>query len=322
MQPGDILLSHINSESHLAKTAIFTQSTVPVVHGINLVCLRPKRHLIEPLFALRMMKNVYFIKKARSLAQRAVNQASIKLSDIRRITIPLPPLEVQREIVAEIEGYQRIIDGARAVTDNYRPQIVVDPEWPIVKLGELTKTEYGFTAKAADSGDTRLIRITDIAEDGTLRRQTSKFVILTNEMRDSLLTKGDILVARTGATYGKTLLFEEDTPAVFASYLIRLRFSPNLVHPRYYWAFAQSDVYWKQAKALVTGGGQPQFNGNVLKQISVPLPPVAQQQAIIADIEAEQALVNANRELIERFEEKIQAAVGRVWSREAESKGE
>ena len=45
--------------------------------------------------------------------------------------IPLPPLEVQREIVAEIEGYQRVIDGARAVVDNWRPHIAVDPEWPL-----------------------------------------------------------------------------------------------------------------------------------------------------------------------------------------------
>ena len=45
--------------------------------------------------------------------------------------------------MAEIEGYQRVIDGARAVIDNYRPQIVVDPEWPMVAIGELTKPEYG-----------------------------------------------------------------------------------------------------------------------------------------------------------------------------------
>jgi hypothetical protein len=51
--------------------------------------------------------------------------------------IPLPPLEVQREIVAEVESYQRVIDGARAVLENYRPHIPVDPEWPIVELGEI-----------------------------------------------------------------------------------------------------------------------------------------------------------------------------------------
>ena len=58
------------------------------------------------------------------------------MRDIGTISIPLPPLEVQQEIVAEIEGYQRVIDGARAVVENYRPRIAVDPEWPMVNLGE------------------------------------------------------------------------------------------------------------------------------------------------------------------------------------------
>ena len=63
----------------------------------------------------------------------------------------------------------------------------------------------------------------------------------------------------------------------------------------------------------MTGGGQPQFNGNALKRVKLPLPPLPTQQAIVAEIEAEQALVAANRELIARFEEKIQATLARVW---------
>ncbi len=227
--------------------------------------------------------------------------------------IPLPPLEVQREIVAEIEGYQRVIDGARSVVESYRPQIVVDPEWPMMTISELTKPEYGFTEKAEDQGDARFIRITDISEDGTLRSEEPKFITLTSGAQKSILEKGDILVARTGATYGKTMIFEEDYLAIFASYLIRLRFPLERVHPSYYWAFTQSDAYWDQAKTLVTGGGQPQFNGNAIKQIRFPLPSLETQQAIVAEIEAEQALVNANRELIERFEKKIREAVERVW---------
>ena len=109
------------------------------------------------------------------------------------------------------------------------------------------------------------------------------------------------------------MLFNEDYPAVFASFLIRLRFPEYIVSPRYYWAFAQSADYWDQANALMTGGGQPQFNGNALKQVRLPLPPLEVQQQIVAEIEAEQALVNANRELIERFEKKIQATLARVW---------
>ena len=66
----------------------------------------------------------------------------------------------------------------------------------------------------------------------------------------------------------------------------------------------------------MTGGGQPQFNGNALKQVKLPLPPVATQQEIVAEIEAEQALVDANKELIDRFEKKIQDTIARIWGEE------
>ena len=56
---------------------------------------------------------------------------------------------MQKEIVAEIEGYQKVIDGARTVLDNYRPHIPIHPDWPVVELSEITKPEYGFTEKAA-----------------------------------------------------------------------------------------------------------------------------------------------------------------------------
>jgi type I restriction enzyme M protein len=221
----------------------------------------------------------------------------LTLTKLNDAEMPLPPLEVQKEIVAEIEDYQNVINGARAVLDHYRPHIPVRPDWPMVKLDEITKPEYGFTEKAAEQGDARFIRITDISEDGKLRAAEPKFITLTEKARESLLRNGDILVARTGATFGKTMIFEGDAPAVFASFLIRLRFAKDRVHPRYYWVFAQSELYWNQAKALMTGGGQPQFNGNALKQVKIPLPPLATQQAIVTEIEAEQVLVQTDHSL-------------------------
>ena len=237
----------------------------------------------------------------------------INWQSLASIDVPLPPLEVQREIVSEIEGYQRVIDGARAVVENWRPRIAVDPGWPVVELGEVCKPEYGFTAKAQDNGDTRLVRITDISENGYLSSRDPKFIDLTEDAKKYVLSEDDILVARTGATYGKTMRFEAHEPSVFASYLIRLQFSNGQINPRYYWAFAQSDNYWSQARALVTGGGQPQFNGNALKRVKIPLPPLSDQQAMVAEIEAERDLVEGNRRLIEVMEGKVRGVVGRVW---------
>ena len=79
-------------------------------------------------------------------------------------------------------------------------------------------------------------------------------------------------MARTGATYGKTMIFEEDYPAIYAGFLIKLIFNKNIINPKYYWHFAQSDLFWDQANKLVCGGGQPQFNANALKQVKLPIP--------------------------------------------------
>ena len=277
------------------------------------ICGITARQGLSPEFLFHVLKS-----KTDEIASLAFGGAQPNISQriIRNLQIPLPPLGTQDQIVAEIEGYQKVIDGARAVVENYRPNIHVDPDWPMVEIAELAKPEYGFTEKAQNQGDARFIRITDISENGTLRSDDPKFIALTSKARDSMLKNGDILIARTGATYGKTMIFKEDYAAVFASYLIRLRFPWEQVNPYYYWAFAQSDAYWNQAKILVTGGGQPQFNGNALKQIRFPLPPLDTQQAIVDEIETEQALVAANRELIERFESKTKDVIARTWAKD------
>lgn len=310
VKPGDFILSNSMSFGRP-----YIMATDGCIHD-GWLLLRDQSDLLDQEFLYNILGSKSVLDQfERAATGGVVNNLNSEI--VRGVKIPLPPPEVQKEIVAEIEVYQKVINGARAVLDSYQPHISVHPEWPMVELAEITKPEYGFTEKAAEQGDARFIRITDISEDGRLRADNPKFVTLTEKARESLLSNGDILVARTGATYGKTMIFEEEYPAVFASFLVRLRFPKDRVHPRYYWVFAQSDLYWAQAKALMTGGGQPQFNGNALKQVKMPLPPLATQQAIVAEIEAEQALVAANRELITRFEQKIQATLARVWGEEA-----
>ena len=67
-------------------------------------------------------------------------------------------------------------------------------------------------------------------------------------------------------------------------------------------------------EAFVTGAAQPKLNQQALNRIPIPIPDdIATQQTIAAEIEVEQGLLNANRELIDRFEKKIQANMARVW---------
>ena len=59
------------------------------------------------------------------------------------IDIPLPPITIQTEIVEEIESYQKIIDGARMVVENYKPRIEIDPDWEMVELGDASNLFWG-----------------------------------------------------------------------------------------------------------------------------------------------------------------------------------
>ena len=86
----------------------------------------------------------------------------------------------------------------------------------------------------------------------------------------------------------------------------------------YLFQFFQSQDFKDQCDAITSGAAQPQLPIRSLNEAKLPLPPLETQQAIVGEIEAEQALVEANRELIDRFKKKIQDTLARVWG-DAES---
>ncbi len=180
-----------------------------------------------------------------------------------------------------------------------------------VKLGDIATFEYGHTAVAGDSGDARYIRITDIDEYGRLRSTDKKFIALDDDARASLAKAGDVFVARIGATAGKTLLFASDETAVFASYLIRVRFDPAKMLPEFYWCLTRSAEYWVQREQLVSGGGQPQLNANALKLIEIPLPPLEEQRRIVAEIEGCQQVIDGARQILAAYKPTI--AISPDW---------
>ncbi|MCL1987678.1 MAG: N-6 DNA methylase [Firmicutes bacterium] len=238
--------------------------------------------------------------------------AAINKNDVEKFKIPLPSLEMQQQIVDELDGYQRIIDGAKSVVESYSPTFSIKPEWDVVALSDVCSFEYGYTDVAMDKGNARFVRITDIDSRGMLSNSDAKYVNIKDENKKFLLETNDVLVARIGSTYGKTLLFTSKERSIFASYLIRLRFNAKIL-PKYYWCFAQSENYWSQAKHLVTGGGQPQFNANTLKLIKLPIPPVDVQSQIIAQIEQEQAIIEPSKQVIEVFTKKMQNRINEIW---------
>ena len=184
-----------------------------------------------------------------------------------------------------------------------------------MKLGDFCKIEYGFTDTAKNDGDTRFIRITDIDQSGYIIETDQKFINISEQSKKYLLKKNDIIITRTGATFGKTALFDKEYKAVFASYLIRLKFlKADHILPRYYLLFSQSERYWHQAHNLATGGAQPQFNGNAIKKIKISLPSLKVQKEIVAAITEEQSHVESCKKLIKIYTEKIKQKINEIWN--------
>ncbi|OGR07752.1 MAG: N-6 DNA methylase, partial [Deltaproteobacteria bacterium RIFOXYD12_FULL_50_9] len=239
-------------------------------------------------------------------------------SKFSELQIPLPSLEIQKEIVAEIEDYQKVINGARAVLDHYRPHIPIHPDWPMVAVGDVVNFVSGLTVSIPEvesEGGTPIIAINNVTEDGTLTLEGLRWITPPTKTLN-YLQKGDLLFNwRNGSKHlvGKTALFELDGQYLFASFLLGIRAYPDRVYSRYLWhtlnIYRREGRYMQFMRQNVNG----LFNREELKMVKIPLPPLATQQTIIAEIEAEQTLVNANRELITRFEKKIQTTLTRIW---------
>ena len=238
---------------------------------------------------------------------------------LSELQIPLPPLEVQKEIVAEIEGYQKVIAGAGAVVDNYRPHIAIDPDWPMVRLGEVCeRLQYGLSARLNTKEiGYKTFRMNELIDGKCVDSGNMKCCgISAEDFAKYRLVPGDILFNRTNSFehVGRTGVFDLDGDYCFASYLIRLSVSEDAANTFYVNAFMNTEAFQTGIKQYATRAiGQSNINAKSLGAYRIPVPPLTTQSRIVAEIEAEQALVNANRELIERFEKKIQGTLARVW---------
>ncbi len=222
----------------------------------------------------------------------------IPISRLKEIEIPLPPLPEQQRIVAILDeafaaiakakaNAEQNLKNAKELFESYLQGVFESKGegWEEKTLGEIADVEYGYTDKSTEEGDYRYIRITDIDKNGELILDDKKYIKHSKEAEGFLIQENDLLMARTGATFAKVLLFNGEEPSVFASYLIRIKFKA-VFENALYWHFTKTKNYWDQAKSLQSGAAQPHFNGAAVKQVVFAFPKsIKVQRAIIEKFE-------------------------------------
>ena len=244
---------------------------------------------IEELLAL-----VDDLETNKTDLQSYIKQAKTKVLEMAvrgELVSQNPDDEPASVLLERIKNEQKTSKSKGKITEHnthYEEELPFNiPEnWVWCRLGEITKIiQYGVSKSAKSEGLYRLLRITDIQYNKVIWENVPFTDIKEKDAENFILENGDFLFARTGATVGKSYLVEDLVEkSVFASYLIRISLLPNN-NINYIKYFFNSEFYWQQISEKSIGIGQPNVNGTSLKELFLPLPPLAEQHRIVEKIE-------------------------------------
>ena len=319
LQQGDILVSTANSLNLLGRTTHVQDIGYRASFGAFMSVVRPSGRILDT-YLLHCLRTEFASEFFRRNANTTTNISNLNLSALAGFEVPLPPLEVQREIVAEIEGYQRVIDGARQMAASYRPRITSDPEWPMSKLSAVCVVNPRKSEMADMDGSVEVsfVPMADMGEN------TMYFEALnTKPLRDvgnsyTYFKNDDVLVAKVTPCFenGKAGVARQLSNGVGfgSSEFYVLRHKESVIPEWVYLCVATPEFReWAIPKMTGTGGLQrvPRW---AIDDYRIPVPPVDTQRAIVAELAEEQAAVDQAQKLASKMERRIQDAIARVWT--------
>ena len=168
LQDGDILMSHINSEKHLGKVALYKkQGNEIIIHGMNLLMLRANEALVYPPFATYYFETNMFLNQIQRITKKSVNQASFTVTALKEIEIPLPPLEEQRRIAAVLDKVSDLIAKRRAQLDKL--DLLVKARF-VEMFGDCKTNPKGWSAccweDIAEVGSSKRVFVEELKKEG------------------------------------------------------------------------------------------------------------------------------------------------------------
>ncbi|MGR5249904.1 restriction endonuclease subunit S [Vibrio aestuarianus] len=238
------------------------------------------------------MQSDVFMNRAVAISEGSLSP-TIKWKVLSEQKFPVPSIEQQSKLLKVLSGAEMVMDAIEQsrhstnllFTSFFEEQWNNSLDWIGCSLKKvmLGKPEYGAAAKAIpyEIGRPRYIRVTDISESGVLDLLDVVGVESSYEAKYGL-SDNDFLIARSGNTVGKTLLYKKEFGhAVFAGYLIRIKLNPELVLPEFFQIFTFSNAYKNWLSSAARGGAQPNINAKQIEEMPFKYPSIKKQKEIV-----------------------------------------
>lgn len=289
---GDILMSHINSEKHLGKTAIFENEDKKLIHGMNLLCIRPDKKLVSPKYLNYYFKSLAFKKQLPKITKKSVNQASFSVSDLKKLKCKIHSIESQKKIVKILDKSQELIDKRKKQIEELDLlvkskfiEMFGDLEHNInkfnkVKMKDICNKITDGTHKTPNylNEGIKFISAKDI-KTGKLDLTNTKYISVEEYyeiQKRCQLENGDILLSKSGSI-GTPVVLDVDEPLGIFESLAVLKIKNNIVNNIYVCEFLRS--YSAQRKILfeTKGISIKHLHLNVLRELEILIPPIELQ---------------------------------------------
>lgn len=270
-----------------------------------------KEDELNPKYLDALFKTKKFLDFVNEKANGGVRM-DFKIESMQEWHIPLPPLEVQNEIVERIERQKQIIEGAERIEDGFSVDQFIDTGYdeefieklaevdgsPVKDLSSLMSETY-VGGENIESGSGRLLNLQTVQEAGIIG-PSYKF------------RKGHVVYSKVRPNLQKC--FFADFDGVCSSDIYPLKINEELVLPRYFALILQSKMFAKKTESFQDGrSGMPKINQDQLAQIKIPLPPIETQRQIVEKLDKQMRALESVRLLKSEAEKRIEEILAGVW---------
>lgn len=243
-------------------------------------------------------------------------QPSISQSTIYERKIPLPPITIQHEIVSKIEQYENIISGAKQVIENYKPQVDINPEWEMVELGFVCDVRDGTHDSPKYQAEGYPLITSKNIKDGGIDFSDVNLISkedLENINKRSMVDDGDIIMPMIG-TIGNPIIIKKDREFAIKNVALIKFYKESKIENSYLNIILSSEYFYNHFINSSSGSTQKFIPLGFIRKLEIPLPSPEEQSLIVSRIEKEKQLVNASKELIQVFEQKIKDEINKLWA--------